>query len=89
LCNRRDADLEHFIGWGCCLYELGAHDEARKALLSAPAPFRSNGLWNYHLAVTRRSVDISTTPGPGSNRRSDSIPACGAWPCRTPTSPPC
>ena len=50
LCNRRDADLEHFIGWGCCLYELGAHDEARKALLSAPAPFRSNGLWNYHLA---------------------------------------
>ena len=24
LCARRDADVEHFIGWGCCLYELGA-----------------------------------------------------------------
>ena len=50
LCNRRDAELEHFIGWGCCLHEIGAHDEARKALLSAPGAFRSNGLWNYHLA---------------------------------------
>lgn len=50
LCARRDAELEHFIGWGCCLYELGAHEEARRALLSAPEPLRRHGLWNYHLA---------------------------------------
>lgn len=50
LCARRDAELEHFIGWGCCLYELGDYDEARRALLSAPEPVRQSGLWNYHLA---------------------------------------
>jgi tetratricopeptide (TPR) repeat protein len=50
LCARRDAELEHFIGWGCSLYELGAYDEARQALLSAPEPIRRTGLWNFHLA---------------------------------------
>lgn len=50
LCARRDADLEHFIGWGCCLYELGAYEEARQALLSAPENIRQSGLWNFHLA---------------------------------------
>lgn len=60
LCARRDAELEHFIGWGCCLYELGAHEEARAALLSAPETLRQNGLWHYHLAcyeaLTGRAV---------------------------------
>lgn len=50
LCARKDSDVEHFIGWGCCLYELGAYEEARRALLSAPEPIRANGLWNFHLA---------------------------------------
>jgi Tfp pilus assembly protein PilF len=50
LCARRDADVEHFIGWGCCLYELGAYEEARQALLSAPEAMHRNGLWNFHLA---------------------------------------
>jgi tetratricopeptide (TPR) repeat protein len=50
LCSRRDADAEQFIGWGCCLYELSAYEEARQALLTAPEPIRRNGLWNFHLA---------------------------------------
>ena len=50
LCARKDADVEQFIGWGCCLYELGAYEEARQALLSAPKPIQANGLWHFHLA---------------------------------------
>ena len=50
LCARRDADVEHFIGWGCCLYELGTYEEARQALLTAPKALQHNGLWNFHLA---------------------------------------
>ena len=50
LCARKDADVEQFIGWGCCLYELGAFEEARQALLSAPEPIQANGLWHFHLA---------------------------------------
>ena len=50
LCARRDADVEHFIGWGCCLYELGTYEEARQSLLTAPKALQHNGLWNFHLA---------------------------------------
>ena len=50
LCARKDADVEDFIGWGCCLYELGTYEEARQALLSAPETIQGNGLWNFHLA---------------------------------------
>ena len=50
LCARRDADVEHFIGWGCCLYELGRIAECREALIKAPASARNHGLWNFHLA---------------------------------------
>lgn len=59
LCARRDAELEHFIGWGCCLYELGAHEEARQALLSAPENIRRTGLWNFHLACYEALVGRS------------------------------
>ena len=59
LCARRDADVEHFIGWGCCLYELGAYEEARQALLTAPESIRRNGLWNFHLACYEALVGHS------------------------------
>ena len=59
LCARRDADVDHYIGWGCCLYELGAYEEARQALLSAPENLRRSGLWNFHLACYEALVGRS------------------------------
>lgn len=50
LCSKRGADVDRFIGWGCCLYELGRIDDCRAALLKAPASARNHGLWNFHLA---------------------------------------
>ena len=58
LCARRDADVEHFIGWGCCLYELGTYEEARQALLTAPKALQHNGLWNFHLACYEALVGL-------------------------------
>jgi len=58
LCARRDADVEHFIGWGCCLYELGAYEDARQALLTAPKALQLNGLWNFHLACYEALVGL-------------------------------
>jgi len=50
MCRLPCADTDRFIGWGCCLYEIGAYADCRLALLSAPAPSRDHGLWNFHLA---------------------------------------
>jgi len=50
LCQRKGADVDRFIAWGCCLYELARVDECRKAMLQAPLEARENGLWNFHLA---------------------------------------
>lgn len=50
MCRLRCADTDRFIGWGCCLYEIGAYADCRLALLSAPMESRFNGLWNFHLA---------------------------------------
>lgn len=50
LCAIKGADIDRFIGWGCCLYELGRIAECRDALLKAPACARDHGLWNFHIA---------------------------------------
>jgi tetratricopeptide (TPR) repeat protein len=50
LCQCKGADIDRFIAWGCCLYELARVDECRRALLQAPEEARQNGLWNFHLA---------------------------------------
>lgn len=50
MCRLPCADTDRFIGWGCCLYELGAYADCRLALLSAPPESRCHGLWNFHLA---------------------------------------
>ena len=50
MCRLPCADPDRFIGWGCCLYELGAYADCRLALLSAPQESRCHGLWNFHLA---------------------------------------
>lgn len=82
LCARRDADVEHFIGWGCCLYELGAYEEARQALLTAPKALQLNGLWNFHLACYEALVGLPKPHGNGSNWPYASIPASSTWPSR-------
>lgn len=50
LCRLRGADVDRFIAWGCCLYELGRIEACRAALLQAPPEARTHGLWNFHLA---------------------------------------
>ncbi len=50
LCQCEGADVDRFIAWGCCLYEMARVDECRRALLQAPVAARENGLWNFHLA---------------------------------------
>ena len=50
LCQHKGADVDRFIAWGCCLYELARVEECRRVLLQAPPEARGNGLWNFHLA---------------------------------------
>lgn len=50
LCQCAGADVDRFIAWGCCLYEMARVAECRQALLQAPPEARGNGLWNFHLA---------------------------------------
>lgn len=57
ICQLPSADVDRFIDWGCCLYELGAYLDCRLALLSAPPKARDNGLWNFHLACYEALLD--------------------------------
>jgi tetratricopeptide (TPR) repeat protein len=50
LCRIRDADADRYITWGCCLSEMGRHEECRRALDLAPPEARTDALWNYHRA---------------------------------------
>jgi tetratricopeptide (TPR) repeat protein len=50
LCQGRHPDVDRFIVWGCCLYEVQRIEECRTALLQAPEAARQHGLWNFHLA---------------------------------------